>query len=196
MTVSIRASAGPRRATPADDDGTTLIETVVAGVVMLIAAALVTAAVLGVFGITSRVSSGVTAQSQLTTSLLRLDRQVRYAAGISLPHTTAGVPYVEILVVEPGRKTCAQLRVTQGALWERTWSSGAATVSATWSVLADGVSATTPFTRVPDSDLAGHQQLTVTLSVRSGSVSRTYSTSYTALNTNRGSTAAVCTEGT
>jgi prepilin-type N-terminal cleavage/methylation domain-containing protein len=188
------------RRTPDADTGLTLMEVVVAMSIMLVMMAGVTAGLVQIFKLTSVTGTKAVAQSQVRLVLLRLDRQVRYASGISTPHIDASsVQYVEYKFVEKGRSTCVQLRVTGGNLQQRSWTSGTFAPTS-WATLASGVTSTWPFTRVDATDEVGHQRLKVVLSATAGTGTGTETkagtVTYTALNTNRDSSADVCGEGT
>lgn len=96
-----------------DDAGVTLTEVIVAMSILSVVLALTTAGLVQMFRITSATETQAIAQSQIGRAVVRLDRQIRYASGISEPHLSGhGVQQVEYLVVETGKSTCVQLRVS------------------------------------------------------------------------------------
>ena len=180
-----------------DDRGVTLLEVVVAMSMMLVAVSAVTAGVVTMFRTASTTALTSTAQSQVSLVVLRLDRQVRYATGISRPRVVDGTQYVEYLFVEQGRLTCVQLRVAGGNLQQRSWTSGA-TPPGDWATLASGVATPHPFTHLAADDQIAHQRLTVAVhaTADAGSETRTKhrTVTFTALNTTRDSPTDVCGE--
>ncbi len=183
--------------TQPDDRGVTLLEVVVAISLMLVAMSAVTAGVVDMFRTASTTTLASTAQSQVGLAVLRLDRQVRYASGISRPRIVGGVQYVEYKFVEKGRSTCVQLRVIDGKLQQRSWVSGTSP-QADWATLASGVVTPAPFTHVAADDQVGHQRLIVGVQATAGAGSTTRSkrstVTFTALNTTRDSPTEVCGE--
>jgi hypothetical protein len=140
----------------------------------------------------------------VSLALLRLDKQVRYAAEIGAPRPATGTPqYVEIqLPMTRGVQQCLQLRVYNGLLQQRTWTSGVSPVVATgWSVLASGVTSPRPFTLLTpaDTDAIGYQRLRVQLTAASGAgsnrVAKTSDITFTAQNSSRESGTTPCAEG-
>jgi hypothetical protein len=111
--VTVRRPAGGRD--PRGDDGTTLIEVMVAMGIMTTLMVIMTGAVLQVYRSTSSTETSATAQTQVHLVLQRLDQSVRYASGITAPNTTAvgGAWYVEDLGIDPrtGQAQCSQLRL-------------------------------------------------------------------------------------
>jgi Tfp pilus assembly protein PilV len=177
----------------------TLMEILVAMTIMSVVMAAVTTGLVQMFRATTSAESRAIAQSQVSLALLRLDRQIRYASGISVPHLAAdGTQLVEYLFVQTGKSTCAQLRVNAQRLQQRTWVSGSFSPTG-WITLASGLASAAPFSRVDSTDEQGHQRLRIALSVVSGSggtvTTRHGDVAFTALNTDRDSSAAVCVEG-
>ena len=181
-----------------DDRGVTVLEVVVAMSLMLVLVSAVTVGVVTMFRTAGTTALTSTAQSQVSLVVLRLDRQVRYATGISRPRVVGGVQYVEYKFVEKGRSTCVQLRVTGGRLQQRTWTSGS-TPQSDWATLASGVATPQPFTHLDADDQIAHQRLTVAVhaTADAGTATRIKhrTVTFTALNTTRDSPADVCGEG-
>ncbi len=180
-----------------DDRGVTLVEVMVAMSLMVVVMSAVTAGVVDMFRTASTTALTSTAQSQVSLVVLRLDRQVRYASGISLPRVVDGTQYVEYMFVEKGRNTCVQLRVTGGKLQQRSWTSGSPP-QVDWTTLASGVATPQPFTHLAADDQVAHQRLTVAVQATAdaGVATRTKhrTVTFTALNTTRNSPTDVCSE--
>jgi hypothetical protein len=173
----------------ADDHGMTSMELVVAMGISVVVGAIVTSGVVGLFGLTSRAESASVAQSQIHAALGRIDRQVRYAVGISVTDPT-GVTYE--VVGGNGVHRCYDTRVSAGKLWQRskvvTGSYGP------WTVLASQVTSVA-FGYVPPTDANDYQRLRVRLQVtasgKHAAISDTDVT-FTAVNTTRASGGPQC----
>jgi hypothetical protein len=140
-------------------------------------------------------------QQQLTTAFLRLDREVPYAAALSLPAQVGNDWYAEYLTGTGGSGTCVELRLNTAArqLQRRTWTNGTTTISPTpWIPLASDVTAvpggagTTvpPFTLLPADISVHYPRLRVTVAGVSG---RRSDSSWLALNAGIDPTNTVCT---
>jgi prepilin-type N-terminal cleavage/methylation domain-containing protein len=199
----VSAGIARRRARPfGDDDGMSLIEVLASMSVMTVLLAVVTGALIHGYRLTTRAESNSVAQSQVTVALQRMDRQVRYAAGIAAPYQVAGVPYVRYEVVEPGARRCYETRVQNGNLQQRSRPLGAASYSA-WTTLAGGVrltdpdtgAAVVPFTLLDATDANDHQRLRVQVFAQSrggSAATRDGDVTFTALNTTRVAPISVC----
>ena len=179
-----------------DDEGLTLIEVVVSLTVMAVFMAMFTTSILQMYRSANSSEATVLAQSQVNLAFLKLDKQIRYAAGISQPGTGSSTsdPYVEYLTTDGTTATCHQMRLDSSTLWWRSWTDASGTSpGSTWTPLVSGVSGSTPFVYTAPTDSAAFQRLEVTLTASSGagSTARSKKTdiTFTALNTNRGSTA-------
>jgi type II secretory pathway pseudopilin PulG len=169
-----------------DDAGFTLIDTMMAMTVMMIVMAVFTASVLGMYRTANDVEARSVTQTQISTAMQRLDRQIRYAKGISEPYMIAGIVYVDLLAVQQTKRQCIQLRVANGVLSQRTWTYLANPLDLTgWTAVAYGLATATPFDYLPPTDVLGHQQLTVTLGGGTGSGTDTNTVTFTALNSDR-----------
>ncbi|MGC9669226.1 hypothetical protein ACNTMW_22040 [Planosporangium sp. 12N6] len=194
-----------------DDAGATLVELVVGMSVMAVVMVMFTAGILQTYRSVNKGVSLSTAQSQLHVAFLRLDKELRYATGISQPGRLGGSWYVEYLTQTGGTETCTQLRLsTDGRLTRRVWpTTSSPTPWSRWSPLVSDVAAVgpadadAPFS-YPGSDdaggSAGFQRLRVRLQARSGAGDTATSTgtdvTFTALNAplSTAADAGVCTD--
>jgi prepilin-type N-terminal cleavage/methylation domain-containing protein len=204
-----------------NDEGYSLIEVMMAMVCTGILMTLVTSAVTQIYHSVNSVDAVSAAQSQIDTAFARLDKEVRYAHGISDPGTVSGDPYVEYLVSADAADTCVELRLhtATGELQRRQWvKNQSPLVPSGWQTLAASVIATTPFQVSSAEPVATtdplYQRLTLdvtsvtgggdglsTSAARAGSERQTTVT-FTALNApistdllNSNSFSATCTEG-
>jgi type II secretory pathway pseudopilin PulG len=187
-----RRTAAPRHdgaGAPVGDAGVTLIEVAVTTGVMAVAMAVFGSGIVQMYSSANKNESMAIAQTQLHNAFLRLDRDIRYASGISRPNRTADDNwYVEYLIANSGPTRCTQLRLhaARGLLQSRTRRQGGALGQ--WTTLASYLTTPRQFTRT-DASPAGapHQQLMVTLTLQAGSGSsmtrREAAYSFTALNT-------------
>jgi prepilin-type N-terminal cleavage/methylation domain-containing protein len=204
---------------PSDDAGVTLIELLVSMTIMTVVGAMVTGAVISMFRASSWTEAMAGPQSQLHATVQRLDREVRYASGVSVPlelsasdllaapqheGLSVGDWYVEYLsTTYAGPAVCVELRLvgSQRQLQRRTWSQGQLPAGG-WSVLANGVRSPRPFVRtaagVSGSD---YQLLSITLAADSPpvygrTVVRETSVGFAALNTSVTTESdTICAEG-
>ncbi len=194
---------GPGATRFGDDRGVTLIEVVTAMSIMSILMVIFTGGILEVYRFANRSEAAAAASTQLNIAFMRLDKEVRYASGISTPGTVGVDHYVEYLITNTGTPVCVELRldVADRQLQRRTWVQGSPPGSLTaWTPLTSGVSGDQPFTTRPADATFSYQRLTVTLTADAGSGSTARATegsvTFTALNTSfESSTANVCTEG-
>jgi prepilin-type N-terminal cleavage/methylation domain-containing protein len=112
------------------DDGVTLVELVVSMTIMAVMLTIFTTGVLQMYRAANKTESLATAQSQLNTVFLRMDKVVRYASGITVVAERDGGHYVGLLTVAsaPSPSTSAQatercyaLRLKGISLWIIDW---------------------------------------------------------------------------
>jgi len=158
-----------------DDAGVTLAEILVTTGLMAVLTTLITPALVQIYHAVNRVDSLSTAQAQVNTAFIRLDREVRYARGISDPALIGTDWYVEYLLNTAGVDTCVELRVqaSTGLLQRRSWVKNASPlVPAGWVTLTEGVTTSAPFTVTdPDTNTltgARYQRLTLTMASTAG----------------------------
>lgn len=194
------------REKPRGEDGYSLIETVVVMTIMTIVMAVFTTMILMIYRTVNSVEIKSVGQTQIATALQRLDRELRYAKGISVPYSIGGEPYIDFLATQQGVATCIQVRVAGGVLAQRTWpyaATGTPTPSA-WGALASGITNystasastppsgppvwTAPFVYAGPTPATGYQQLTVTLMIGTDKNSATF----TALNSTRSTSNDYC----
>jgi prepilin-type N-terminal cleavage/methylation domain-containing protein len=196
-----------------DDEGYTLIEVMMAMVCMSILMSLVTAAIIQIYHSVNGVDALSAAQSQVDTTFVRLDKEIRYARGISTPAVVSADPYVEYLLSVDSVDTCVELRLhtATGEFQRRQWTKNETPLAPTgWQTLASSVIATTPFTVTP-ADAASldgfrFQRLTVNITSVTGNgaalseasgragARRQSDVTFTALNATAAENSATCTE--
>jgi prepilin-type N-terminal cleavage/methylation domain-containing protein len=182
-----RPPGGPDRPR-LDDAGVTLIEVMISMSLMAVVMTLVGSGVVLSYQIGNRTDALANVQASLHTTFSRLDAQVRYADGVSIPGAVGTNQYVEFISTAAGGTwVCTQLRAapSTGLIQTRTLKQGGAV--GTWSTLASQVVTPVSFARSGASvSGATHQQLTVTLSVKAGKGTTAESASaamtFTALN--------------
>ncbi|MFI6072033.1 type II secretion system protein J [Actinoplanes sp. NPDC051343] len=131
-----------------NDEGYSLLEVMMAMVCTGILMTLVTSAVIQIYHSVNSVDAVSAAQSQIDTAFSRLDKEVRYARGISDPAAVSGDPYVEYLLSADSVDTCVELRLrtSTGELQRRQWvKNQSPLVPTAWQTLASSVIAATPF---------------------------------------------------
>lgn len=187
--VRLRIRTGP-------DDGVTLMEMVVAMTVTAIFMTMFTTAVVQIYGVLDRNDATSTVQAQLNVAFVRLDREIRYAAGITAPGLGSGGStdwYVEYL--NTGTSMCGQLRLhlatgdTVRSLQLRTWASSGSPTAA-WVTLASGLTASgaggVPFAVLPADTTSDFVRLRLTVTAQSGAgktgAARATDVTFTALN--------------
>lgn len=206
--MQLRSAAWARRQQLRREDGTTLVELMVAMVLMTIFLAMFTGAVIMMNSAMNKSQAVNLSSSQLNVAFANLDNMVRYAAFVTTPKTGApsGDWYVELRTTTAGGEVCNQLRVDIAAkqLQRRSWTVANAVASApsAWVPIASGISnggaavgaKTQPFYLVPPVGNAVYQQLTVNLlsPAGSGSALTTSASSFTftALNSPTGAAGA------
>ncbi len=202
MPVPLRKHPdGEVRVRGSDDAGVTLLEVVVGMVIMSFVMLVFTAGLLSVVRAAGHSETVAMNRSQLNVAFDRLDRQIRYASGISVPGTAGGDSYVEFQTDGPGGALCTQLRLNATAhrLEQRTWSKGAAP-GAAWTILASGLSAAEPFRRLSAGSGSAVQRLRLLLTadLPPGSTGQAPQTdiTFSALNTSSlTSSDQICGEG-
>jgi prepilin-type N-terminal cleavage/methylation domain-containing protein len=120
------------RAGRAGDAGVSLIEVMVTMAIMSTVGVIFTGAILQLHGAANAVEAMVQAQTQVRLAFQRLDREIRYAHGITVPTTVdeaaayPGAWYVEFLGVDTQTDAaqCSQLRLQDGQLRLRRWTPG------------------------------------------------------------------------
>ena len=210
MSLIRSALTQARRRRPSEDDGFSLMETIVAMMIFSVFMSTAMAAILSIMNSTQKSKSLTDGAAQLENAFQRLDHQVRYADAINVAGYVASTNswYVEwhTQATSTTPQTCDQLKydATAHKVVERTWTPGTASVTPTsWLLVANNISnvptGTTPPTQAPftkiDSKkgtgttvLLAHQQLVLDLFTSPGSTitadttqSET-TTSFTALN--------------
>jgi prepilin-type N-terminal cleavage/methylation domain-containing protein len=176
-----------RRPSSASDAGFSLIEVMATTAVMAVVLAMFGGAVVQVYRGANHEDSMSLAQAQLHDAFIRLDRDIRYASGISAPGLVGGTRYVEYVITNTGVSDCTQLRLTSGGLLQSRAGRAGAQPTA-WSTIASYLTPPLGFTRsAATSSGAPYQQLSVQVTVRAGNggtaVSRQARYTFTALNT-------------
>lgn len=178
-----------------DDSGVTLLELVVAMTIMSIFGTMFVNAIVQMHRATDRTNATATAQSDFNTVFLRLDAQIRYATGISIPGTGPD-PYVEYLITNTGAEVCGELRLlsANSQLQWRQWARGA--TPGGWTVLASNVSSSTPFTLTVADSGSAYQTLTLSLTSAVNGRTKEFRTAFAALNSTQAvDSSAYCVEG-
>ena len=108
------------------DGGSSLVEVMVSMAVMSLFAAVFTGALVGTFQVFNSADAETVTQSETSDVYLTLDREIRYASGISLPAVVQGHWYVEYLIKDGTVPTCVELRLPDGggSLQRRSWPQG------------------------------------------------------------------------
>ena len=97
-----------------EDDGFTLLDTLMATVVMMVVTTVFTTSVLFMYRAANGVEAKSISQTGLALVMQKLDRQLRYARGISTVYGSGA--YVDFLTERPGQRQCVQLRLQSGVL--------------------------------------------------------------------------------
>ncbi|HKT04236.1 MAG TPA: prepilin-type N-terminal cleavage/methylation domain-containing protein [Rugosimonospora sp.] len=187
------------RRRPGHDEGYSLVEVLVAMMVMGIFLAMLTTGLIQVFRVVNRNDAFSIVQAQVNVAFLKLDRDIRYASNVSTPGQTGADWYVEYLTTYTGTSICTELRLqaSTGQLQRRTWTQGG-TVSGGWSILATGLTPAAPFTYLAADSTYNYPrvQLNLVASAGTGATAATkqFNVTFTAMNTTSTS-ATVCTEG-
>lgn len=187
------------------DAGVSLVEVVVAMTIMAVMMAMFTTSMLLLFSSANKNESAMIAQSQMQIAFARLEKEIRYASGISDTAKT-GDPYVEYVAMVNGVEMCTQLRLNTTAkqLQRRTWVWQASPVTpSAWLPLASSVTAVSgaaPFTFSAADPTYNFQRLRIRLMSTSGAgktaTSKQANIQFTAINTSMTTDSAdICTEG-
>jgi prepilin-type N-terminal cleavage/methylation domain-containing protein len=185
------------------DDGFTMLELVVTMTIMTIVLVIFASGVIQAYAAEDRVDASANSETEISIAFQRLDKEIRYAAGISNVGTVSGDSYVEFLTSFTGTAVCTELRlhVATNQLQQRTWTQGMTPLVPTaWTPLASFVTATTPFTLTPANIAINFQRLEITLNATTGSgpnaITKQSNITFTALNTSLNTNSATtCTEG-
>lgn len=176
--------------------GTTLVEVMVAMLLMTIFGAIFTGAMITLTRTTNKAQALTTSSTQTNQAYLTLDKTVRYARAITTPARGSGTGdwYVELRSTSSGVERCTQLRVdivTQ-QLQRRTWATSSSTEPAFRQIssgIVNGTAATgttQPFALETPGSTVPYQQLDIYLQATAGSAgdpaTSTSSFSFTALN--------------
>jgi len=193
----VRARA---RVTPRGDAGVTLLELMITMAIMAVVLMMFTGAMIQIYRSVNKNEAIAAARDGVNLTFARLDKEIRYAAGISTPGVTGTDQYVEYLITNTGTPMCAQLRLhaPSAQLQWRSWPQNG--TPAGWTVLASGVTATNPFTRYPATGDFAFQRLRIDMTANTSSgataTKRQSDITFTALNTSpTTSSNSVCTEG-
>ena len=193
-----------RRLCPADDDGVSVLELMIAMSLMTVFGALFTSAMLLMNSSSIKAQSLTVVSSQLDQAFENLDRTVRYASAITVPGQGAGTGdwYVEMNASYTGTQVCTQLRVDTSSqqLQSRSWtpSNGAAAGLTAWRPLASGITYTAAPFALGATVGVTFQQLTVQLQSSSGVAGQTTTSAstvtFTAVNSSTTANNALCGE--
>jgi prepilin-type N-terminal cleavage/methylation domain-containing protein len=140
-----------RRIPVREDAGLTLIEVMVAMVLMSVVTVIATAAITEVYHSVNESEHSAEAQAQVTRAFARLDQEIRYARSISTPAVLGGDYYVEYLMNVDNVDTCVELRLLTSTndLQRRQWAKNVTPPAPTsWVTLAAVVTAGAPFTTI------------------------------------------------
>jgi hypothetical protein len=112
---------------------------------MTIFMSMFTTGIVQTFRATNKSESISAAQSQLSIAFQRMDKDVRYANGISDPGSGAdgSAFYVEYLTTNAGSPKCTAWRLRSNKLQRHIWTDGVASAQV-WNTLASNVSALAP----------------------------------------------------
>jgi prepilin-type N-terminal cleavage/methylation domain-containing protein len=181
------------RTPAARDDGYSLVELMISMTLMSVVTALFTTGIVQVYRAQTFTDDTTETSQQIHNAFIRLDADVRYASGISVPGIAGGSQYVEYLVDNTGNDVCTQLRLTADGRLQLRRQTGSAVPTA-WSVLASQLVPPTPltaavsFARTPANPNGNaYQQLSVALTAQpvgsSSSQQESSTYTFTALNT-------------
>jgi prepilin-type N-terminal cleavage/methylation domain-containing protein len=109
----------------ADDSGFTLTEVLVGMSILSLFFAIFGGSLISMFHSVDRTQQTAYAQAQANVIFLKLDKQIRYASGLSQPASNVfatGDAVVEFVTSHTGTPVCTEVRLTPaGDLQERTW---------------------------------------------------------------------------
>jgi prepilin-type N-terminal cleavage/methylation domain-containing protein len=193
------------------DAGMTLTELVVSMAIMSVVLAIFMTGVVQFYRLSNATEVKSVAQAQVSLGLLRVAREIPYAAEIGDPYLGASGQSaspgdsVEALITQTATaQQCVRLRVSNGVLQQRTWTYQSPAPNpplnlTPWTTLATNVSSPRPFRYIPADDTVGYQRLEVRLDATNGAgsnqVTRQSAVTFTALNTTRAARSGRCTEG-
>ena len=174
-----------------DDHGFSLLEIMVSMAVMALFAAVFTGALVGTLRVFSAADAETVTQSEISNVYLSLDREIRYATGISDPAQVQGQWYVEYLLKDGSVPTCVELRLPVGGgdLQRRSWPQGGAVPAFTTRIqnvgpVTENGSPVPPFTRTDVSGTQDYQRLRLYLSgTGKGGIDNPLDVTFTAANT-------------
>jgi len=200
-----RRAVRPRPAErPGRDAGVTLIEVVVSMSIMAVFMTLFTVGLLQISKSAARNQAIADAQSQVGIAFLRLDKEVRYASGISRPARVGSDFYVEWINTGQTDPQCTVLRLNTSArqLQWRTWNPKELPEVLPWLPLTSDIEATEPFIRIQPTPNGSYrfQRLRLNFVAVSGlgekQARKATDITFTALNTSAATnTDDVCHEG-
>lgn len=183
------------------DGGFSLTEVMLSMSIMSVVMAVATTGLIQMFRSTDLAETRSLTQTALLQSFAKLDRDVRYADRINAPYTRPNGDFAVdyVLPDDRGVLQCVRLTLTAtGALTRLQWPQASTPDGAVPSTvaldLASGNGAATPFTVTPggvgDSNFDRLQvQLASTVGVPGAGSQRSFDLQFTALNTDRSSTA-------
>lgn len=192
------------RRAPRGDAGVSLLEVMVAMTLMMVFMAMFLSSIVQIFGAANRTEAVATAQGGANIAFARLDKELRYAAGISAPARVGGGDwYVEYLTINTGTPVCAELRLNTATaqLQRRSWLRDTGVPQTDdWRPLASDVTSDTPFEFFAPDATNSFQRLRINLVVTVGLGANSGSTqtdvTFSALNTSLSTeSSAVCGEG-
>ena len=161
------------------EQGTTMIELMMAMVLMTMCGALFVGSVVGLNRTTGKAQAATNAASQTNQAYLVLDEMVRTAAAVTAPGKgTTGNWYVELRDTTEGSETCIQLRldIASQQLQRRTWPAINPAAVTAWHPIASGFTngaaaagaPEQPFVLTMPTPTAKHQRMTINLVATSG----------------------------
>lgn len=162
------------------DQGTSLVEILVAMTIMTICGAIFTGAVIGLNRSTGKAQAATGAATQTNQAYVALDKIVRYAAAVTTPARSSGTGdwYVELRSTADGTERCTQLRldIATKQLQKRTWDADNPTAVTAFVPIASGFtngaeaagSVNQPFVLPSQPASANAQQLRINLVAQAG----------------------------
>jgi prepilin-type N-terminal cleavage/methylation domain-containing protein len=148
MSIMSRLLA-TRRRDARDDAGFTLIELLVAMSIFSVVLVVAMTGIVSVTGNLRKVQNQTDALDQTMRTMMRLDKDVPYAAAISTPGQVGSDWYVEYETILSGTDTCDQWRLVAATdlVQHRAWTNGN-TPPTTWETVAKNI-VNDPTTQVP-----------------------------------------------
>jgi Tfp pilus assembly protein PilW len=182
----------------ADDDGFSLTELMVNMSVMSLVMVVFTGGIAQLYQAQNHSEALTSVTQQIHIAFVRLDRDIRYASGISDPGAAVtGNEYVEFEITNVAPAVCTQLRLTPSGQLQIRRKAGTA-AAGSWSALASQLIEPSTFVRTAAADSGNaYQQLVVSLTARAGGAAKTENETatftFTALNTSVATTSdSVC----